>query len=188
MSMPQSKPMSVAEFLAWERGQELRYEFDGVRITAMTGGTLNRSAIATNIVSAVRQRLKPPCRVYRGDVTLLVAGSVRYPDAAVTGAPIDGQADVLPEPVVVFEVLSPSTASVDRVIKNEEYRATPSIQRHAMLEQTRIAATVFARSEGRWTGTVVTGDATLAMPEIGVELPLSELYADVDLPPPDTDD
>ncbi len=57
-----------------------------------------------------------------------------------------------------------------------------------MLEQTRIAATVFARSGDQWLGTVITGEATLAMPEIGVELPLSELFADVELPPPDTDD
>jgi Uma2 family endonuclease len=121
-------------------------------------------------------------------VKLLVAGSVRYPDAAVTCAPVDGRSDVLPGPVVVFEVLSASTASVERVTKNEEYRATPSIQRYVMLEQTRVAATVFARIEARGIGTVVTGDATPALPEIGVELPLSELYADVDLPPSDTDD
>jgi Uma2 family endonuclease len=188
MSMPLTKPMSIEAFLAWERGQELRYEFDGEQIAAMTGGTLNHSAIATNIVSSLGRRLQRPCRVYRGDVKLLVAGSVRYPDAAVTCSPADGRSDVLPDPVVVFEVLSASTASVDRVTKNEEYRATPSIQRYVMLEQTRIAATVFARVNDNWIGTVITGEAVLAMPEIGVELPLSELYVDVDLPPPDTDD
>jgi Uma2 family endonuclease len=188
MNAPLAKPLSVEAFLAWERRQELRHEFDGVRIVAMTGGSLNHSAIATNIVSALGPRLKPPCRAYRGDVKVQVDGSVRYPDAVVTCSPIDGRSDMVPNPVVVFEVLSPSAASVDRVTKNEEYRATPSIQRYVMLEQTRVAATVFARSGESWTGTVTSGEAVLAMPEIGVELPLAELYVGVDLPPPDTDD
>jgi Uma2 family endonuclease len=178
----------VEQFLAWERRQELRCEFDGVHVVAMTGGTVNHAAITDNVVFALRRRLKAPCRAFASNLKVLAGGSVRYPDVVVTCSPVAGTADILPDPVVVFEVLSPSTASVDRVTKNEEYRATPSIQRYIMLEQTRIAATVFARSEARWIGTVVTGDATLALPEIGVELPLSELYADVDLPPPDTDD
>jgi hypothetical protein len=88
----------------------------------------------------------------------------------------------------VFEVLSSSTAAVDRVPKNAEYAATPSIRRYVMLEQVRVGATVFARDGANWVGTVLLEDAVLAMPEIGVELPLIELYAGVDLPPPDTDD
>ncbi len=120
MRMPQTKPLGLDEFLAWERGQELRHEFDGDRITAITGGTLEHSIIATNLVEALRTRLKPPCRVFRGDVKSLAAGSVRYPDGVVSCSNAERGADILPEPIVVFEVLSPSTASVDRVTKNEE--------------------------------------------------------------------
>jgi len=188
MSMVQPKPMTLDAFLAWERSQELRYEFDGFEPVAMTGGTLNHSAIATELVSALRSRLRSGCRVYRGDVKILVAGKARYPDAAVTCSPIDGQSDILPNPVVVFEVLSASTASVDRVTKNAEYAATASIQRYVMLEQVRIGATVFARDGANWVGSVLLDDAILAMPEIGVELPLRDLYAGVELPPPETDD
>ena len=188
MSAPLTKPPSLDEFLTWERRQEMRYEFDGLQTTAMTGGTVNHAAITDNVVSALRRRLKGPCRAFTSNLKILTAGSVRYPDVVVTCSPVAGTADVLPNPVVVFEVLSPSTASVDRVIKNEEYRATSSIQRYIMLEQTRVAATVFARDEDRWIGTVMIGEAVLAMPEIDVELPLSEFYIDVDLSPPDTDD
>jgi Uma2 family endonuclease len=76
-------------------------------------------------------------------VQIIAASSVRYPDAVATCSNAERWADIVAEPVVVFEILSPSTASVDRVTKNQEYRATPSIQRYVMLEQTRIAATVF---------------------------------------------
>jgi Uma2 family endonuclease len=188
MSMAQRRPITIDAFLAWERKQELRYEFDGFEPVAMTGGTLNHGAIGDNAVDAVRRRLKSPCRVFSSNVKILVAGRVRYPDAAVTCSPIDGQSDILPNPVVVFEVLSPSTAAVDRITKNAEYAATPSIQRYVMLEQVRIGATVFARDGTNWVGTVLLDDAVLAMPEIGVELPLRDLYAGIDLPPPETDD
>ncbi|HXA25738.1 MAG TPA: Uma2 family endonuclease [Acetobacteraceae bacterium] len=190
--MKLSQSLTVDAFLAWERRQQLRYEFDGDRIVAMTGGTVNHAAIMDNVAYALRRRLKAPCRAFTSNPKILTAGSVRYPDAVVTCSPVAGTSDILPSPVVVFEVLSSSTAtataSVDRVTKNEEYRATQSIQRYIMLEQTRIAATVFARAGESWIGMVATGDAVLAMPEIGVELPLMELYADVELPPPDTDD
>ncbi len=178
--------MSLDEFLAWERRQELRYEFDGTQAVAMTGGTVAHSVIATNLVQALQTRLRgTPCRAFRGDLKLLVMGRVRYPDAVVTCSPIASQADIVPNPVVVFEVLSPSTAGVDRIEKNQEYRATSSIQRYVMLEQTRQAATVFARAGEDWIGHVLTGAAVLAMPEIGVELPLADLYTDIEFPPPD---
>ena len=182
------KPMTIEAFLAWERQQELRFEFDGVGPVAMTGGSLNHSAIASRLLLAFDGKLTPPCRFYRGDVKILVAGKVRYPDGAVTCSPVDGRSDILPDPVVVFEVLSPSTAAVDRVTKNAEYAATASIQRYVMLEQGRIAATVFEREGERWSGTVLLADAVLAMPEIGVAIALRDLYAGIDLPPPEIDD
>ncbi len=83
----------------------------------------------------------------------------------------------LTEPVVVFEVLSKSTALVDQTTKNAEYRATPSIQRYVMLSQESISANVYERSGDQWIGTLVTApDAVLAMPELGIELPLAALY------------
>ena len=181
MTVALRRPMTLEEFLAWERRQELRYEFDGARPVAMTGGTVEHSEIATNLVEALRRRLQGrPCRAFRGDLKIVVAGRIRYPDATVTCSPVPRGTDVIPEPVVVFEVLSASTAATDRIEKNEEYRLTPSIRRYVMLEQARCAATVFARMGGDWAGHLLTGDAVLAMPEIGVDLPLAELYAGIE--------
>ena len=181
MNVALRKPMSFDEFLAWEREQELRYEFDGIQPVAMTGGTIEHSEIATNVVEALRLRLQGrPCRAFRGDLKILVAGRVRYPDAVVTCTPVPRGTDIIPEPVVVFEVLSASTAGTDRIEKNEEYRLTPSIQHYVMLEQGSQAATVFSRAGGDWIGRVLLGDVVLAFPEIGVELPLAEAYAGIE--------
>jgi Uma2 family endonuclease len=82
---------------------------------------------------------------------------------------------------VVFEVLSISTARTDRITKKKEYRATPSIRRYVMLEQAAVAAAVFVRTGEDWVGHVVTGAIDLDLPEIGISVPLTELYAGLDL-------
>jgi Uma2 family endonuclease len=86
---------------------------------------------------------------------------------------------VVTDPVVVFEALSPGTASTDIGIKNEEYRDTPSIRRYVMLAQDRQFATAFARTGHDWVGHIVSGDAILDRPEIGINVALSELYEGV---------
>lgn len=183
MSAHVRKPMTRDEFLTWERGQELRYEFDGFQIIAMTGGTFAHALIQTNLIGALGGRLRgKPCRVIGSELKIAVAGSIRYPDAFVICSPVGPTVQVVEEPVVIFEILSRSTAATDRVLKNREYRDTPSVVRYVMLEQVRPAATAFERIGGDWTGHVLEADAVLRMPEIGIELPLSELYDGVEFP------
>ena len=183
MSQALRKPISSDEFLAWEDEQPLRWEFDGYEPQAMTGGTSEHSAIQVNLAAALVTRLRgKPCRFFNNDLKIEVAGAIRYPDGFVVCTPVPQGAKLVSDPVVVFEVLSPSTQAVDRTDKMREYQATPSILRYVMLEQDYAMATVFARDGARWIGTVHYEDATLPMPEIGIDLPLAELYADVVLP------
>ncbi len=183
------KPMTLEEFLAWEKRQEFKHEFDGFGPMAMAGGTDAHAAIQANLAIAVGGRLRGGLCRYRGsDLQVQVAGSVRYPDGFVTCTPVSPGTTLVQDPVVIFEVLSPSTAGKDRVLKNREYRATPSVRRYVLLEQDRIAATVFTREGGDWIGRLFGEGDALAMPEIGITLPLAELYADLDLSEPPADD
>jgi Uma2 family endonuclease len=182
MTVPLAKPMALDDFLGWERRQELRYEFDGIQPVAMTGGTIAHSVIATNIVRALEDRLTGACRVFRGDLKIIAANRVRYPDAVVTCTAVPDDTDIVPEPLIVFEVLSASTALVDRNVKAAEYLATPSIRRYVMIEQTKAEATVLERDGSAWTQSVLVGPtAVLRLPEVGVEVPLSALYRRVQL-------
>jgi Uma2 family endonuclease len=186
MSVAMRKSMTLEEFLAWEEGQELRWEFDGFAPVAMTGGTVEQGLIQANLIRALGNRLHGgPCRVLGSHVKIAVAGSIRYPDALVVCSPMARGASVITDPVVVFEVLSPSTASVDHIVKNQEYRDTPSIRRYVMLEQDRRGATIFSRDGDDWVGHVLAGDVALALPEIGIEMPLAELYEGVAFGEPD---
>ncbi len=175
--------MTVADFLDWENGQEDRWEFDGFQPVAMVGGTVAHNVIVSNMVLALGRRLRPPCRVHVEGVKLRLAHSVRYPDVMVVCGPLHPQATDLTDPVVVVEVLSPGTFRTDRIEKNREYAAHASILRYILLEQDAVAAEVYARDGERWVRSTVTGDDVLALPEIGVEMPLAEAYAGLD---PDT--
>jgi Uma2 family endonuclease len=180
MSAALEKPFSLDELLAWEERQEIRWEFDGFGPVAMTGGTVELGLIQSNLNATLNTRLRgTPCRAVGSDVAIKAAGSIRYPDLFVFCSEFPRGTRVVTEPVVVFEVLSPSTASIDIGTKNEEYRDTPSIQRYVMLAQDRQHATVFARVGDDWVGHIVSGNATLDMPEIGVLVPLAELYGGV---------
>ena len=171
------KPMTLDEFLIWDGQQDSRWEFDGFEPVAMTGGTVAHSQIQLNLLRRIGDRLDgKPCRLFGSELSILVAGSVRYPDAFVTCTPVADNATVVTEPVVIFEILSPSTATNDFGVKNREYRDTPSVQRYVLLEQGHQAATVFSRVGEKWMGVVLAGDEILAMPEIGIEFPLGELY------------
>ena len=184
MSAVRQEPMSLEAFLDWESRQDMKYEFDSFQPVAMTGASAEHAAIQGNLMFAIGARiLVGPCRMYGSDLKVLVAGSIRYPDAFVICTPVPRGTFVITDPVIVFEILSPSTATTDLFEKNREYRATPSIQRYVILEQARPAATVYSRAGDLWVTDFVSGEGELALPEIGVVVPLPALYRDVLFPP-----
>ena len=178
MNLAMRKPMTLAEFLEWEERQELRYEFDGFEPVAMAGGSLAHSAIQRNLAMALGNRLRgKPCQFFGSDLKVQAAeNSSRYPDGMVLCSDLDQSLKIVRNPVVLFEVLSPSTAGKDRIVKAREYQATPSVQRYVMLEQDRIGATVHVRAADGWSVIVLKDDDTLALPEIGLAIPLAEFY------------
>ncbi len=127
-----------------------------------------------------------PCRAVGSKLKVQTATSVRYPGAFVVRAPIPLDATVARDPVVIFEILSPSSANDDLGGQKAEYQALPSVWSYIVLQQTHRSAHVF-RSSGEtpaddettreWTFEFVAGrDAIIALPEIGVTIPLGEIY------------
>jgi Uma2 family endonuclease len=170
------------QFLAWEEKQPLRYEFDGFQPVAMTGGTAAHAGIQRNLAIAVGGWLRAgPCRFYGSDLKIETANGFRYPDGFVVCSPVARNATVVRDPVVIFEVLSESTAGIDLVTKNQEYSASPSVQRYIVLTQDAVGGTMFERVATDWVGHLLGADSVLRMPEIGIELPLAELYDGVDI-------
>ena len=185
MNVALRKPsMTRDQFFKWAQAQEERYEFDGFQPVAMTGGSNNHSLICHNIWFALRSRLRGSgCSVLGPDAGLATVGdAVRYPDALVTCAKIPGTARLVPDVVVVFEVVSPTSGRADRISKLIEYRAVPSIRRYVILEYRSADLTGFSRTDSiaDWTAAALTADKILDIPELGIAVPVQELYEDVD--------
>ena len=178
MNLALRKPMALAEFLEWEEGQPLRYEFDGVGPVAMVGGSVRHAQIQRNLAFALTARLRgKPCQFLGSDLKIQTEEDhARYPDGIVICSPLTGSETIVDAPVVIFEVLSLSTTHTDRFVKAREYQGMPSVQRYVMLEQDSINAVVYARAGDAWTHEILVADSILALPEIEVELPLAELY------------
>jgi Uma2 family endonuclease len=92
------------------------------------------------------------------------------------------RATIVGDPVVIFEVLSESTASTDLVTKNHEYAAIPSVRRYIVLAQDEMTGTMFERIDNDWIGHLLNPESVLHMPEIGIEVALTELYEGVEFP------
>jgi Uma2 family endonuclease len=177
--------MTRDQFLDWAQAREERYEFDGFQPVAMTGGSARHSLIALNIHRALHARLQGTgCRALGLGVGVATIGdAVRYPDALVTCARFPDSERLVPGVVVVFEVLSPTSGRTDRIEKVPEYHAVPSIRRYVILEYSSAGINVFERKAAGdpWNATTLTADKTLAMLELGIEIPVAEFYVGTEL-------
>ena len=187
MNIALRKPrMTREQFFDWAQAQDVRYEFDGFEPVAMTGGTVRHSRLTRVLHRALDTRLSGSgCEPLGSDAGVATIGdAVRYPDALVTCTNGPGTDRAVPGVVVVFEVLSPTSGRVDRIVKVREYAAVRSIRRYVILEHTSVGLTVLERSAGDqpWMITTLTAGDTLRMPEIGIEIPIVEFYEDTDVP------
>jgi Uma2 family endonuclease len=186
MNLPLRKSWTQEEFLAWAEGTNLRYEFDGTRPIAVTGGEAAQSLIMRGLHRALDVCLRRgPCQPLGPEAGVqTVNKAVRYPDALVTCSKFALEDKVIPGVVAAFEIVISNSSRVDRIIKVREYAAVPSIRRYGILESTSIGLTVLERSgpDEVWRTVTLTGGDILRMPEIGIEIPVTELYEDIGFP------
>jgi Uma2 family endonuclease len=184
MSVALEKPWTAEKFLAWAATQEQRHEFDGLRPLAMTGGNARHSRITGNIHAALRSRLRgTPCAYYGPDLAVRTEGEkIRSPDALITCTKFPDTDLIAPDPVVIFEVLSANSGRTDRIDKVREYALIPSMRRYVIVETKFPGLLVLHRqsAEDAWTASPLTGEDMLAIPEVSLTIPVSELYETVD--------
>ena len=167
----------MERFLAWEDKQEGRHEFDGLRVTEVTGGTRAHQRIISNLVRLLEDALDPARFDAVPEMRVEMEGRIRYPDVAVVAGPVLDGVQTFRDAMVLFEVVSQDSAVTDRGNKCDDYARLPSIRRYVILEQTNPAATMLVRVEGAWVEAAVDND--LSLPELGVTLPLAAVYRGV---------
>lgn len=182
----QTAPATLEAFLAWEERQQERFELVGGVVRLMAGGTEGHDRIGINILTALRTRLRgTPCSVHGSNLKVLSRSSnaSMYPDLFVRCGPRDDRRTTTEDPVVVFEVLSESTAKHDLTRKRLAYEEVPSLRRliYVATDEARLYVRVRG-ADGIWRDETVGGlDRALPLPELDLALPLAEIYEDTEL-------
>lgn len=184
MTVARHARYSLDEYLRLEEYANVKHEYlDGV-IHAMAGGTPEHGAITMRIGAALVPQLRGRgCTVYSSDVRIRVAatGLATYPDLSVACGEreqdsLDPQA--LVDPVVLVEVLSPSTEAYDRGEKLRHYQHLPSLQEVLLVAHDRHEVEVWRRAEKSWERETVGAGGEVEVRSIGCRLEVDSLYRD----------
>lgn len=171
--------MTREQFLDWVERQEAPFEFDGYEPISMTGGNKRHMQLCRNLTVALWSRLaESGLQVLPEAGVATIGRAVRYPDVMVaTNADADTDR-LISEPLIVFEVVSPSSGRIDYSVKLREYRAVPSIRRYVVVDNTGPDLTVYVRQPGvtEWTADALTAGEMLDLPEAGISLPVDDIF------------
>jgi Uma2 family endonuclease len=177
-------PLTEAQYLEIERLAEFKSEFHDGRMFAVSGGSLNHSLISTRMSALLDRQMPPGCRTCNSDLRIKVAsaGLYTYPDCGVIcGEPeyFGGQKDVVLNPLLIVEVLSPSTEGYDRGKKFELYRTIPSFQEYLIVHQDQGHVEHFSKQhDGSWLLRNHTGvDDSVNIARLGIHIALADLYS-----------
>ena len=148
---------SKSEYVALENAAQYKSEYLDGQIYAMAGGSPTHAEIGGNAFASLHQQLTgKPCRSFNSDlrVEILANGMTFYPDVSVACPPLEYSPDdayALTNPVVLIEVLSPSTEKFDRGDKWAHYQLMPSLRDYLLISQDKMRLEHYARqSDNRW--------------------------------------
>lgn len=175
--------LSEADYLAGEQDGQARHELIDGEAYAMTGASDKHNKISGNVFAEIRSALKQnnsPCTPYINDMKVKVLSDFFYPDVMVVCDRQDSQnAYYKTAPLVIVEVLSPTSRRIDKTLKRLAYQSLESVQEYILIEQDLAEVTVYVRQNGWQADYYYLGD-TISLSSIAVTLAVEELYYQVD--------
>lgn len=180
--MPVNK-FTVQEYLAFEDASLTKHEYYDGKVYDMAGGMPDHALIAMNLGIEIGQQLKgSPCRIFSSDLRVGVEAIdfFTYPDLTI----VCGELELLPEskmtvtnPIVLVEVLSPSTRAHDRGDKFKFYKQISSLQQYVLVDSERLHVEVLTRSGRRWEIEIYDDlDAVAILKSIACKISLRQIY------------
>lgn len=185
----QRKPYIPPEdYLEIERAADSKSEYLNGEMWAMSGATESHTVIVSNLIRELGNQFKGrPCRVYGPDMRVQVdtTGLYTYPDVTLICGErrfLDDRRDTLLNPLVIIEVLSPSTADYDRGAKFAHYRQLASLQEYVLVAQDERHIMHYLRqADNRWLLEEFQGrDDVIELPSVTCRLPLIEVYENIE--------
>jgi Uma2 family endonuclease len=182
MNIPAVKPMTVPEFLAWAETQEDgRYELVGGEIVAMAperSEHVQAKRRAANVLEAAIARAGAPCEAFVDGLAVRVDDETSYiPDALVNcGDPVAPDAMVAPDPVIVVEVLSPSTHAIDKTTKLADYFRVPGLSHYLVIDLGRRHVVHYGRRPDGVVTVAIVKEGELILDPPGISVAVSGLF------------
>ena len=178
---PVKTGVTFADYLEFERTSEVKHEFVDGQLFMMAGASERHNRIALNIAARLLAASEgTPCRVFISDMKLKVSEDKGYyPDVLVVCDDDDDAPYFKKNPCLIIEVLSDSTEAIDRGEKLHNYRKFEGLQAYVLVNQKEQRVEVFRRDRDVWLYEEKEAEDVLELPCIGLELPVSDLYAGV---------
>jgi Uma2 family endonuclease len=189
LSAETKRRYTLDEYLALERASDARLEFWDGEVFAMSGGTLGHERVMGNVFDLLRNQLRgSECTVFGSNMQIKfpTAPPYRYADGSVVCGKVEVERfngdDLLLNPRLVYEVLSPSTEAYDRGDKFTHYKSITSLREYLLIAQHRPHVTHYVKQEdGSWSYTEMHGlESSVHLPSLGVTLRLSDIYRNVE--------
>jgi Uma2 family endonuclease len=186
MTLHAPMPMTKEAFLAFIDEREERYEFAGGRAVMMVKVTRNHAVVTVNLIVALKQRLSADRYDIASEAFAVNVGpNVRFPDVLVQPRMADGSALEAKSPVLIAEVLSPSTLRTNFGEKRAEYLSLPSLDAYLILSQDQPEVWLWQRRDKEFPSEperIAGADQSLRLNASGIEIPLAEIYDGVFAP------
>jgi len=182
MATQVATPLTEEQYLAIERRAETKSEFHDGQMFAMAGGSPNHSLLAGMMISLLNSQKPPGCRVFTSDMRIKAAkaGLHTYPDCSVVCGELQlFSKDCLLNPLLIVEVLSPSTEGYDRGKKFELYRTIESFREYLVVHQDCRHVEHYSRQDDNsWLLRDYQGtEACVQIASLGMSISLADLYA-----------
>jgi Uma2 family endonuclease len=187
MAEPAISRMTLEEFLRWDDGTDTRYELiDGFPVAMAPPAEAHR-ILAVRLVSRIDAALagRRPCnaQIEPGVGRPDRADSYYVPDIAVTCEPNEPGRQAMLDPILIVEILSPSTERSDRRLKMPAYQKIDSVREILLIDADSHHAEVYRRENNHWGIELVRGgEATLLLASIELRISMSELYEGIAIP------
>ncbi len=181
---PRNITVTPEEYLNGEKSSDVKHEFDNGYIVAMVGASRAHNLIALTLASEIKQHLKgKPCRTYISDMKVRIQskehGLFYYPDVMVSCDDQPPSEYYEDKPVLVIEVLSPSTETRDKLEKLAAYSSIPSLIEYFTIAQDHVAIDRYEMSDGQTILTQYQDGDIIEFSSIGFRMPVKDIYADV---------
>jgi Uma2 family endonuclease len=171
-------------YFAWEEKQLERHELIDGHVYAMSGGTKNHSAIASNILLVIKPHLRgSQCQVFNSDVKVNIVNTSNYtyPDLSITCDSRDQETAIYNTyPCLIVEVLSPSTEAYDRGKKFEQYRRNPNLIDYVLVSSEEVAVDIYHKNSARdWVILSYRSGDHVELKSIDLTVAIEEFYEGV---------